>query len=462
MDFLLVAAAITIFLLFALAVSQWMAARKQQQQHVVLREELARKTTENEFFSEQLAKLEPQLEMAKRELAEAKQAEQLARQKLEHAEQYKQEREKDRGEFEKAARNSVMTVAQEVSSKLLADHKREAEQVKETYKKEKQEENQKIKEYLSQLNERFSKSEQLTMDTRRQNDILWRTFSSPSSTGRLAEVGLENLLKNMGLIAGSDYSMQYTVGSGEGSGLRPDCVIKLPNNRLVVIDCKASKHVLAIAEAKDSENEEAQNQKFLATMKEHLKALARKDYVTAIQQESFINKKEISASQITNVMYLPSSAAVERLYSLDPDLIDKSEKQGIILIGPGQLHGLISLVSKEISDERKLENQERIIHEVEKLLGALASTFGHISKVGSGIQSLTTNFSKISGSFNRLVAPKLRNLEAFGIKPAGSTKMPAQLESFELRSLNDMIEVTAESEEEIASLEDFRGRKESA
>lgn len=415
-----------------------------------------------QFLAEQLAKLEPQLESTRQDLEAARQAEKLALQKLEQAEHYKHEREKERQEFEKTARSSVMTIAQEVSSKLLADHKREALEVKDAYKKEKQEENQKIREYLTQLNERLFKNEEVAQETRKQNDILWRTFSSPSSTGRLAEVGLENLLKNMGLMAGSDYAMQYTVGSGEGSGLRPDCVIKLPNNRVVVIDCKASKHVLAIAEAQDSESEEVQNQKFLSTMKEHLKALARKDYVNAIQQESFLSKREMSAAQIVNVMYLPSSAAVELLYKLDPDLIDRSEKQGIILIGPGMLHGLIYLVSKEISDERKLENQERIIHEVEKLLGALAATFGHIGKVGDNLRTLTANFSKISGSFNRQVAPKLRNLDSFGIKPAGSSKMPQQLESYELRSLSETIDLAAEGEEEIPSLEDFRGRKERA
>lgn len=475
MNLLLISAAITVFILLALLIAQMNSSRRRLMQFHDAREELVRLETINQSLNEESSKLqsditslEDQLEKAQNQLHEAIRNEKLAQQKLEHEQQYRQQWEKDRAEFEKSAKASILTAGQQLSSKLLEDHRRESKEMKEAYSKEKQQENQKIREYLTQLNERFSNNEKLTEDTKRQNDILWRTFSSPSSTGQLAEVGLENLLKNMGLIPGSDFSMQYTVTTGTGAGLRPDCVIKLPNNRIVVIDCKASKHVLAVAEAKGTEQEAAENEKFLSTMKEHLKALSRKDYVNALQHEEFLTKKDIRPGQIINVMYLPSSAAVELLYTLDRDLIDKSEKQGTIIIGPGMLHGLLYLVSKEITDERKLENQERINHEIERLLTSLASTFGHISNVGNSIKKLTRDFSKISGSFNTQVSPKLRNLDALGIRPHGSKSIPQQLESYELRSMNETIDVTLSEDEdpadpsEPASLEDYRKQKASS
>jgi DNA recombination protein RmuC len=438
-----------------------------------LRETIARLNANLESANQHLEHLQSRNEALQKlrdedqaSLQQAREAEKLALQKLEMEKQARQDWEKQREQFEQAARASVMQAGNELSSKLITDHQRETAALRESFQKDKQQENLKIKEYLTKLQERLFNTEQITAQTRQQNDILWRTFSSPTSTGQLAEVGLENLLKNMGLQPGSDFMMQYTVtGGGEGSGLRPDCVIKLPNNRLVIIDCKASKHVLAVAQARGTDQEEEENKRFLGTMREHLKTLSRKDYVQAIAQEDFFRKKDLRTASITNVMYIPSSAAVELLHKLDPELIDRSQKHNIIIIGPGMLPGLISLISKEITDERKLENQEHIIHEVERLLGALASAFGHMHKVGSSLKTLTSHFSKIGSSFNTQIAPKLRNLDKLGIRPQGAKKLPEQLESYEIRSLSETIELAKEDTQEDAdrekahSIEDYRKRE---
>lgn len=458
MNFLFLAAAGTMLVLLGVIFRQFRG--QFQRRDTIARLETIRDAQAQEIadLKSKLHQRDEQIETLTNDRNEARESQKLAQQQLQHEKLAREDWQKQKEEFEKAARASVLQAGQELSNKLLTDHKRESQELRESFQKDKQQENVKIKEYLLKLQERLATNEEIAQKTSNQYDVLWRTFSSPSSTGQLAEVGLENLLKNMGLRAGLDFKMQYTVGSGEGSGLRPDCVIKLPNNRLVVIDCKASKHVLAMAQARGTEEEEQENQRFLTTMREHFKALSRKDYINAIAQEDFLNKRDLRTAQVVNVMYVPSSAAVELLHSLDPDLIDRSEKHGIILIGPGMLPGLISLISKEISDERKLENQERIIDEVERLLGALASTFGHIGAVGRQLKTLTTSFGKISGSFNKQIAPKLRNLDTLGIRPQGTKQLPNQLESYELRSLSETIELESEQDDADThqSLEDYR------
>ncbi len=451
-------ATITLPILIICTAYQWYVIVSYRKRNIQLREHTAElgilnKTQQEQItaYNDKITSLTDKINSLSKQLADAEQAKQLAIQRAEHEREKVKDWQHIQQEMQKAADAAILNTGQKLSTKLLEDHKRETKAILDIFHNDRKKEQQQIQEYINKLGERLSNTEQLSLETKRQNDILWRTFTSPTSTGQLAELGLENLLRNMGLIAGSDFIMQHTINNSASDmhshHLRPDCIIKLPNNRIVIIDCKASKHVLAIAEAEaehNSDNRQIAQQKFIATMKDHLKALSRKDYATALQNSEFIKKHDIRNAHIINVMYIPSSAAVEMLHKLDPDLVNKSEKQGIIIVGPGMLHGLIYLISREISDERKLQNQELITREVERLLAALASTFNHIRNVGNSIKTLTNNFSKISGSYNKQVAPKIRNLQKLGIKTSGNKQLPNKLDSYELHNTHDTIELAAE------------------
>ena len=62
--------------------------------------------------------------------------------------------------------------------------------------------------------------------------------------GKLAEITLENILKASGLKNGLDFSMQYNLSGEHNNKLRPDAVIFLPSNNIMIIDAKASKFLI--------------------------------------------------------------------------------------------------------------------------------------------------------------------------------------------------------------------------
>ena len=62
------------------------------------------------------------------------------------------------------------------------------------------------------------------------------------------ETVLENTLKSFGLTAGIDFVLQQTFGSEDGSRLRPDAIVFLPADSVLVIDSKASKFLLELAQ----------------------------------------------------------------------------------------------------------------------------------------------------------------------------------------------------------------------
>ena len=76
-----------------------------------------------------------------------------------------------------------------------------------------------------------------------------RALTNPGGAGQMSEIGLENALKNLGLERGRDYVIQPHVTGEEGSALRPDAMVFLPNDMVMVIDSKASKHIIDLAGA---------------------------------------------------------------------------------------------------------------------------------------------------------------------------------------------------------------------
>jgi DNA recombination protein RmuC len=433
-------------LFLVVAILQVIMARRQiaplQQALSTAREQMIRAETEQVFLQEQLVTernqveaLKEQAETWRKELTQANQAEQLALQKLEQAEQYRKEWELHRQEFEKAARASVMAAGQELSSKLLTDHKREAEEVKVKIEEKNRHYAEQYLQQFRALADSVAAVRQVSLESKKQSDILWRTMSSPSSAGQLTEVALENLLKNLGLREGVDFKLQASVMEGDGAGLRPDCVIYLPFDRLMIIDCKASKYQLELESVESEEARGQAQEKFRTAMLKHLEMLSRKGYMAAMVDAYHQRTGRKPHHQIINVMYIASDAAVEKLDAMDSSFREKMQKAGIIPVGPSGLYGLCSIASMDIAEARKSENHEQIIHEIERLIAGFSQAFVHLEKLGNNLQSAATSFGSFTGSYNRNVAPKLRHLTKLGVKPEGKQKMPERLPVYELHKV---------------------------
>jgi DNA recombination protein RmuC len=75
-------------------------------------------------------------------------------------------------------------------------------------------------------------------------DVIKNSLLSPSGAGNLAEITLENILKSSGLRNNLDFIMQYSLATEDKAVLRPDSVVFLPDDKLMVIDAKASKFLV--------------------------------------------------------------------------------------------------------------------------------------------------------------------------------------------------------------------------
>jgi DNA recombination protein RmuC len=214
---------------------------------------------ELEFLKSRNIDLLKEIEHLRKELTDENEKKHLAEKNQEILEVHLQEMQKRMMDWEKSkeqalenAKAVIFDVGGKLSQKLMDDHKRETQSSREESIKKFQEiTNRYHKDFetvvqgVSNLNNQIKESKDVV-------DTVYQALLNPGSAGCLAEITLENILKSSGLIAGKDFVMQYSLQSNDCENnikKRPDAVVFLPCNNILVIDSKASKFFLEIARA---------------------------------------------------------------------------------------------------------------------------------------------------------------------------------------------------------------------
>jgi DNA recombination protein RmuC len=360
----------------------------------------------------------------------------LARQDLQGMRERMADWEKAKAESIEAAKAAALSSAKELSGKLIEDHKRENAEAK----KQSEEQVRKTTEGLTQQFENIVKSVASLHDNvgeaRSKVDVVYQALSTPGGAGKFAEIGLENLLKQLGLEPERDFRMQHAVAGESGQrSLRPDAVVFLPHESVMVIDSKASKFIMDLAEAEGSEDEESAYAALARTMNTHLRGLAGRDYQKAIIDAHKRAGRGGALRRVINIMYLPNDGALEKVNIADPGFASKAVKADIIVTGPTGLTGLMGFASMEIGLARQDENRDRIVDQTGALLESVATVLGHAEAVGKGIHSAAKHFQKLSSSVNSRLLPRARRLVNLGVNPGNKKPLPGDLQTYQMVAL---------------------------
>jgi len=369
----------------------------------------------------------------------------VAREKLSEAENRRGDFETLRRESLQAAQAAMHKTALDLSSKLLDDHKREsAEATKEAEARVTQASEQFVKQFES-IVKRVSELSGQSQDNSKMLGTLWRSLSSPGGAGQLAEIGLGNTLKSFGLEEGRDYKRQFHASGGETEQrFRPDAVVFLPDDGAVVIDSKASKYLLDIAAAEGTEKKAEAYRGLVATMNQHLKDLASKDYRGAVLATCRETGHELDVARMVSIMYLPSEAAIEKINRADPGFMNRARDLHIIPAGPAGLHCALSLASTGIGLQRQVENHQQIIEGTRALIDRLGVVLSHALSVGKNLKSAAESFGQFANSVNKRLLPQARKLGKLGVQSA--KPIPSDLPDYSV-AIHEGTTIEGEAEE---------------
>ncbi len=397
---------------------------------------------ESKFLNESLQNFKEQNVGLEEEKFEYVQKIEQLSEKLKYQEQIINDFEKLKEESKESTKAVLFELGSQMSKQLIEIHKKENQESRESSEKNIQEttkkfnsEFERIVGMVGSLSKEISQSKDIV-------DVIKNSLLSPSGAGALAEITLENIMKSSGLRLNTDYRMQYSVHDENQDTLRPDSIVFLPSDRVMIIDAKASKFLV----------DEADPKSLAKTMNSHLRSLSGKSYADAVRKNLTVKGNNIS--NIVTLMFLPTEHAIEKLLDADNEFMNKAWKYNIFPVGPSGLMNMLSFAKFQISEQMMMHNHQKIIEEVQKLMASIGSMAEHSTRLGSSISSVANHYDKFAASFNRNFLSKARNISKMGIE-AGLKKDQASLQRFQVIASNsELIEV--ESEEEFKRLEESK------
>ena len=282
--------------------------------------------------------------------------------------------------------------------------------VNEAYEKENKERfslAEKVKE-LAELNQQISE------DAKK----LTRALKGESKTqGNWGEMILESILEKSGLVKGREYFLEHELRDEDnkalfsefsGKKMRPDAVVKYPDERNVIIDSKVSLSAFTeLVDETDAEIIKIKQTQHLNSIKNHIQQLSQKAYDDYGKSLDFV------------MMFIPSEPAYIAAMQIDQNLWNFAYERRILLLNPSNLITSLKLIADLWKREYQNRNSMEIATQGAKLYDKFVGFVENLDKVGRNIDQAKTSFTdaykQLSTGNDNLVTQtqKLKNL---GIK----------------------------------------------
>ena len=223
--------------------------------------------------------------------------------------------------------------------------------------------------------------------------------NAPKARGRWGEQALRNVLEQCGLTEHTDFITEHSIDTDEGR-LRPDAIVRVPGNKLLVIDAKVSLNAYQEAfEADDDLIRAAALKMHVVSMKNHIQTLATKSY-----QSQFPEAPDYV------LMFVPGEHFIAAAMEQDPELWDFAFRNRVLLASPTNLVAIARTVAQVWRQDGLATEAREIGRMGWELYDRLAVAAEHMKRVGSGLSSAVDHYNKFVGSFERNVLSAGRRL----------------------------------------------------
>ncbi|MBV7257440.1 DNA recombination protein RmuC [Pacificimonas sp. WHA3] len=252
--------------------------------------------------------------------------------------------------------------------------------------------------------------------------------NAPKARGRWGEHQLRRVLEMAGLSKHCDFAEEVHVGTDDGPNIRPDAVINLPNNRVLVIDAKVSLN--AYQDAASAETDEERQIHLLAhakAMKAHVDTLGRKSYTQQFDETlDFV------------IMFVPGENFLAAALETDQDLFETAFERKVLLASPTNLIAIAKTVAMVWQQENAAADAREIAALGKELYDRLATMGEHVSRVGRNLDLASGAYNKLVGSLESQVMTSAHRLREKAIDAPRKTVEALPSATVETRPLTKL------------------------
>lgn len=240
--------------------------------------------------------------------------------------------------------------------------------------------------------------------------------------GNWGEVVLERVLEQSGLRKGSEYETQVNLRSEDGARRLPDVVIRLPDNKDVVVDSKVS-----LVDYEQFVNAESDSEKEVALAR-HVSAIG--NHISGLSIKAYEKLEGIRSLDFV-LMFIPIESAFSAAYDAKPEMFMRASDKQIVIVSPTTLLVTLRTIQTIWRYEYQNRNAEKIAAQAGGIFDQFALVIESLDEVGRNIDRAKESFEythkRISTGRGNLVR-RVKQLEELGAR--NKKKLPASVDQY--------------------------------
>jgi len=262
-----------------------------------------------------------------------------------------------------------------------------------------------------------------TQSAQREASRLANALQSPTVRGSWGEASLRRCVELAGMSEFCDFDTQLTFAADDGRRVRPDLIVRLPNNRVIAIDAKVplSDYTVAANETEDKRRADALDM-HARTVRRHVESLSRREYHAAIGETlDFV------------VLFVPGEHFLSAALMTDPTIFDFAAAKRVYLASATVLLPLLRAVHAGWKAERTEENAKKMHEAGVELFNRFVKVMELFSDLGATLAKTVEKYNGVIRSIDSRLWPKGEEMQ----RMAGSGKdlaAPSQIEAVPLES----------------------------
>jgi DNA recombination protein RmuC len=208
--------------------------------------------------------------------------------------------------------------------------------------------------------------------------------------GNWGEMILEKVLEKSGLRKGIEYETQGAFRDEDNRLFKPDVIVRLPENKDVVIDSKVS--LLAYERYCSTEDD----QERVLSLKQHTDAV--REHIKGLSNKSYSDLKGLRSLDFV-LLFMPIEAAFIAAFQADERLFTDAFEHKIIVVTPTTLLATLRTIENIWRYERQNENARAIADKAGLVYDKIRGFVDDLDKLG---KQLSTVNSTYDGVMNKL------------------------------------------------------------
>lgn len=241
----------------------------------------------------------------------------------------------------------------------------------------------------------------LSQETRALKDAL----KKPHVRGRWGEVQLKNCVELAGMSEFADFDLQ-DVNDNDGKKLIPDMTVKMPGDRVVIVDAKTPIDAfLTSLEATTDEEKETEMIRHGRQVKDHVIKLSRKGYGDHLEKSADFT-----------VMFLPNESFLYAALETQADLVEFALEKKILIATPPTFVGLLKVIRYGWNEDRLNQNAEEISKIGKELHKRVVDFMETFSDIGKSLKVAQDKYDQGVKRLNSRVLVQAKKMEDLGAK----------------------------------------------